>query len=53
MQHDFVGYLSQRNFAISCAKNNWVLFLDADERFTTALKDEVIATIQGKNPKSA
>ena len=53
VQHAFVDYSSQRNFAISCAKNNWILFLDADERFTPALKDEVIATIQGKKPKSA
>lgn len=53
IQHAFVDYSSQRNFAISCAKHNWILFLDADERFTPALKDEVIATVQAKNPKSA
>lgn len=53
IQHTFVDYSTQRNFAISQAKNSWILFLDADERFTPELKDEVISTLQEKNPKSA
>lgn len=53
IQHKFSDYSSQRNFAISCAKNPWILFLDADERFTPELKDEVIETIQQKNALSA
>lgn len=53
IQHKFVDYTSQRNFAISCAKNPWILFLDADERLTDALKVEVIETIQRKDAKSA
>jgi glycosyltransferase involved in cell wall biosynthesis len=31
----------QRNFAYSCARNLWVLSLDADERVTQALKAEI------------
>jgi ADP-heptose:LPS heptosyltransferase/glycosyltransferase involved in cell wall biosynthesis len=46
IQHRFTDYTSQRNFAIECAKNPWILFLDADERLTDALKNEVIDTIQ-------
>ena len=53
IQHKFIDYTSQRNFAISCAKNPWILFLDADERLTEALKEEVIETIQKKDAKSA
>lgn len=53
IQHPFVDYTTQRNFAIDCARNPWILFLDADERFTDALKEEVIDTIQQKESSSA
>ena len=53
VQHTFVDYSSQRNFAIQCAQNPWILFIDADERFTTELKDEVIETIQQPEAASA
>ena len=53
IQNAFVDYTSQRNFAIENAKNPWILFLDADERFTDELKNEVIETIQQKDASSA
>ena len=53
IQHAFVDYSSQRNFAIQCAQNPWILFIDADERFTDELKEEVIKTIQQPNASSA
>lgn len=53
IQNKFVDYTTQRNFAIDCAKNPWILFLDADERFTEELREEVIETIQKKDAKSA
>jgi len=53
IQHKFVDYTSQRNFAIDSAKNPWILFLDADERLTDELKEEIIETIQKKDAKSA
>src|SRR3970040_2567452 len=46
IQNKFENYSSQRNFAISQAKNDWILFLDADERLTPALKNEIIATLK-------
>jgi len=53
IQNKFVDYSSQRNFAIACAKNPWILFIDADERFTDELKEEVIETIQKPDAASA
>jgi glycosyltransferase involved in cell wall biosynthesis len=53
IQNKFENYSSQRNFAISQAKNDWILFLDADERLTPALKKEIIATIKTNKTFSA
>jgi len=53
IEHAFINYTDQRNFAIGAAKNQWILFLDADERLTPALKDEVIDTIQQPDAKDA
>lgn len=53
IQNKFIDYTSQRNFAIDCAQNPWILFLDADERLTPELKDEIMATIQRPEAKSA
>ena len=37
---------AQRNAAISRARNQWVFALDADERFTDALRDEVARAVE-------
>ena len=34
-------FSEQRNFGLSKAKNEWVLFIDADERVTSLLRDEI------------
>ncbi len=39
---DWVGFADQKSYALSLASNNWVLSLDADERITDELKDEII-----------
>lgn len=38
----WLGYAKQKEYAISLAKNDWVLSLDADERVTKKLADEVL-----------
>ena len=43
-------YASQRNFGLSKAKNKWVLYVDADERVSKKLKNEIIQKIS--NPLS-
>lgn len=42
IEHAFLNYSDQRNFALNLCKNNWVLFLDADERISDKLKAEII-----------
>ncbi|OUD31496.1 glycosyltransferase family 2 protein, partial [Flavobacterium sp. FPG59] len=37
LQKKFENFSSQRNFAISQSKYDWILFLDADERLTPEL----------------
>jgi glycosyltransferase involved in cell wall biosynthesis len=37
------GYVAQRNHASDCARHDWVLAVDADERVTPALRAEIQA----------
>lgn len=45
-EHPFEDYASQRNIAISYASHEWILFLDADERLSNKLKNEIVETIK-------
>lgn len=47
IQRPFVNYTDQKAYAMSLATNDWVLFMDADERLTDRLKNEVLKTING------
>src|SRR3989344_5806211 len=43
-------YSRQRNFGLDQAKNEWVLFVDADERVSEELKKEIVTAIKaGEN----
>ncbi|MEZ7498816.1 glycosyltransferase family 2 protein [Flavobacterium sp. Arc3] len=53
IQHTFENYPTQRNYAISLASHSWILFLDADERITAELKEEIIRTIHDTDSFSA
>lgn len=53
IQHKFEDFASQRNIALQHAQNDWVLFLDGDERITPALRAEIIETLGGGEKKDA
>ena len=40
-------FAAQRNFALSQAKGDWILYLDADERLTPALVEKINAIKKG------
>lgn len=43
--HAWEGFGAQKNFALSLATGDWVLSIDADERVTSALQQEIRAAI--------
>ena len=45
-QRVFKNFADQRNYALSLATHNWILFIDADERITKKLKNEILLTIE-------
>lgn len=49
-QNKFENYSAQRNIALQKASHPWIIFLDADERISDALRDEIRYTLEN-NPK--
>jgi glycosyltransferase involved in cell wall biosynthesis len=47
VERPFDDFARQRTFALSQAKGEWVLFVDADERVTKELRDEMSALLAG------
>lgn len=45
-QHRFKNFSDQRNFAIKKSTNDWVLFIDTDERIPNELREEIIQAVQ-------
>jgi len=43
IERDWPGYRSQKQFAVDAASNDWVLCLDADERVSARLREEIEA----------
>src|SRR4029077_20514418 len=42
---EWPGYVDQKNYAASIASHDWILSLDADERVTPSLADEIRARL--------
>ncbi|UOB18262.1 glycosyltransferase family 2 protein [Abyssalbus ytuae] len=53
IQHPFENFTTQKSYALQQASNDWVYFLDADERVTPSLQKEIIQTINSKDTASA
>jgi len=41
VERDWAGYINQKNFALELCRNDWVLCLDADERVSKELYEEI------------
>ena len=50
IQRAWPGYIEQKRFALSQAKNNWVLNVDADEEVTPLLRKEIEFVLQQDDP---
>lgn len=49
VQRVFDDFSTQKNYAIDLAKNEWIYVLDADERVTSVLREEILQAV--KEPK--
>ncbi len=47
---DWPGFGAQKNRALALATLPWVLSIDADERVTPSLRDEIVAVVNGAAP---
>ena len=45
VEHEYVNSATQKNWAIPQAKHEWVMIVDADERVTPELRDEIEAVL--------
>lgn len=52
IQHKFQGYGPQKQYAVSQAKYDWILSLDADEEISDQLKDSILKIKEGDDPQS-
>ncbi|MBT0608491.1 glycosyltransferase family 2 protein [Aequorivita echinoideorum] len=46
LQRKFDNFSNQKNFALEQASGDWILFLDADERITHSLEEEIKQTVE-------
>jgi glycosyltransferase involved in cell wall biosynthesis len=47
----WTGWIDQKNFAAGLAAHDWIFSLDADERITPALRDEIRALLASEPPR--
>ncbi len=45
-QHEWLGYIGQKNMIREKASHPWVLFIDADEEMSPELRDEILAQFE-------
>ena len=53
IEADWPGFGPQKNRALHAATGEWILSIDADERITPELADEVLHTLQSPEPADA
>lgn len=45
VSHPFAGFGAQKNFALSLAQGDWIVSLDADERVSDELRNEIVQAV--------
>ncbi len=50
IQHEYENSAAQKNWAIPQATHPWVMVVDADERVTPELREDVLEVLRSKNP---
>jgi len=45
-QHEWLGYVAQRNLVREMSRHPWVLYIDSDEEISEGLRDEIIAEFE-------
>lgn len=50
VHNDWPGHVGQKNFALDQTTGDWTISLDADERVSKRLRDEILVTLE--NPKA-
>ena len=53
VERPWEGYSKQKNFAAEQARNDWILSIDADERLSIELADEIVKWKKGDSPARA
>lgn len=53
LQKTFENFTKQKSFALSQASNDWILFNDADEIVTEALRNEIAQVLNSENTHNA
>jgi glycosyltransferase involved in cell wall biosynthesis len=53
LERDWPGFAAQKEFAVRAAAHDWVLCIDADERLSTALQDELSSLRRADFPGAA
>lgn len=46
-EREYLGAASTKNYAIDRAQHDWIFVIDADERVTPELRDEMLRTLEG------
>jgi len=52
-EREYLGAASQKNYAIDRTTHDWIFIIDADERVTPKLRDELLRTLEGPLDKWA
>ncbi|WP_340074986.1 glycosyltransferase family 2 protein [Leptobacterium sp. I13] len=53
LQNPFENFTKQKTYALEQAHNDWILFIDADERIPPRLQDEIVSILKSEKTNDA